>query len=140
MTGQEYLDSLTPAEYLQFVRQVEGDRKRQWRDLLERYNQKDLYKNDVIELLRSGSPPTAEALDMIADILANEGKPLRSDGRRDKTLLVNGHYVAAAPYVCGFIDAAVYDGGLGLQEAKQLACDRFGVGMRSVENWRKDTQ
>lgn len=127
---------MTDSEHAAIVAQLRTEQRAKWLALVAKYQARELYSKDVAELLREGLPPIPEALPMLADILTGEGLPLKST-KRQKSVYVNGQHWAAREYAMGFIDAHI-DAGENIQAAKELACTKLGVSMRSIEAWRKE--
>lgn len=134
--GRDYLNSLTTEERLRLYEQVRSEHRNKWLEIIEQYNAYTLQKRDLANLLREGSTPIPEALDIIADIIEGKGKPLKT-GTPEKVVLVNGHHVNAREYAMGTVDALIYLG-WPLEKAKAEACRKLGVSKRSIENWRKE--
>lgn len=107
----------------------------QWHILLQKYEHRALFKDDIIELLRCGVVPPPEALQMIADVMADEGLPLCAH-RRPKTVRTDDGFVKVehqAPQMFEYL-WAVY--GISKQQADQIVSEHYGISISQLRRWR----
>ncbi len=107
----------------------------QWDLLLELYEDCELYKQDVVDLLRCGVTPPPEALPMIADILSDGGKPLKTTKRAEMLLIKGEGFIPKAPYAAAQVSKlhAIY--GMKKIDAETYVSKAFGV---SIDHLRRE--
>lgn len=107
----------------------------QWDILLARYKKNELYRNDVIDLLRCHVTPPPEALDLIAKILAGENRPLKG-GPPPKNVLTEDGFVRAEFYVWQQVDALHLIYNIPIGRAEEIVSDRYGISISQLRKWR----
>lgn len=134
-----------------------------WAALLADYQRGKLRKPQLVKALRDGIQPPVEALDMIADVIAGEGKPLDNTRKArpnvDKWTAANmardlERYIDAGPdNFADEIDPANMDWLRQLHKrtqlkrrrekttanklAMQITSDIYGIKPRTLSDWKK---
>lgn len=129
--GQAYLAQLSQAEREKLRRDVvryhEEEGRVLWAQIVDMYQVKDLYAADVVDVLRAGYSPPPEALPILANMLAHEGLPLKSNGGRPKTELACGQIVRVVAEVAPEMLEAARDSGMGKQASKDWVRGLLGL-------------
>ncbi len=104
-----------------------------WKYLLHEYAAGRLYKADIADALRAGKVPPREALEMLADVLDGDGRPL-CNGRRPVRagiaypLATKVRGEALLLYSLNWPDPP-------RQRIKEWLADQYQVTVKSVEAW-----
>lgn len=103
-----------------------------WAQVVALYKHRQLYTADVADVLRAGYAPTFDALPVIADILTNQGQPLKCTGR-PKTDIRDGRIVRVVGEVAGEYLKAARDAGKGKQASKEWVAVKLGLSDGTVK-------
>lgn len=112
--------------------------KTEWDLSLRKYEKSSLHKLELVRMLRRGVfPDSQDALNMLADILEDDGQALQG-GRPAKMVDFGGGHVEARYSLPQVVNELVIVYGLKKQRAKEIVCQCFDVSMRSLEEWSRE--